>query len=63
VLAPVIDAGVVATTALAEGLVVNPVTPTSLRLAPSLLVGAEEIDEAVARLGRALRAGIGEAGQ
>jgi acetylornithine/succinyldiaminopimelate/putrescine aminotransferase len=36
--------------ALEAGLLVNPVTPTALRLAPSLLVADEEIDEAVAIL-------------
>jgi 4-aminobutyrate aminotransferase-like enzyme len=40
-------AGDVADRALAEGLVVNAVTPTALRLAPSLLVTDAEIDEAV----------------
>lgn len=42
-----IDARVVASEALANGLVVNPVTPTALRLAPSLLVTDDEIDRAV----------------
>lgn len=51
-----IDARMVAAAALDHGLVVNPVTPTSLRLAPSLLVTDDEIDEAVARLARALEA-------
>jgi acetylornithine/N-succinyldiaminopimelate aminotransferase len=36
--------------ALAGGLVVNAVTPTAIRLAPSLLVTDEEIDEALAIL-------------
>jgi len=40
----------VAADALARGLVVNAVTPTAIRLAPSLLVTDEEIDEAVAVL-------------
>ena len=40
----------VASAALEEGLVVNAVTPSALRLAPSLLVTDEEIDEAVAVL-------------
>jgi acetylornithine/N-succinyldiaminopimelate aminotransferase len=40
--------------ALAAGLIVNPVTPTALRLAPSLLVTDEEIDEALAILGEVL---------
>ncbi|HEX2192702.1 MAG TPA: aminotransferase class III-fold pyridoxal phosphate-dependent enzyme, partial [Acidimicrobiales bacterium] len=38
------------TAALQAGLVVNPVTPTALRLAPSLLVTDEEIEEAVSIL-------------
>ena len=42
-LAPGIDAGAVARTCLERGLVLNAVTPTSLRLAPSLLVTDDEI--------------------
>jgi acetylornithine/N-succinyldiaminopimelate aminotransferase len=41
------DARQVATDALAAGLVVNGVSPTALRVAPSLLVGDDEIDEAL----------------
>ncbi len=41
------DAREVATAALEQGLVVNAVTPTALRLAPSLLVTDDELDEAV----------------
>ena len=37
-----------------RGLIVNAITPTALRLAPSLLVSDDEIDEAVAILGTAL---------
>jgi len=44
----------VATLALAGGLVVNPVTETALRLAPSLLVTPDELDEAVAILAAVL---------
>ncbi|HET9443630.1 MAG TPA: acetylornithine transaminase [Acidimicrobiales bacterium] len=44
----------VAGAALAAGLVVNAVTPSALRLAPSLLVSDEEVDEAVAILGSVL---------
>jgi acetylornithine/N-succinyldiaminopimelate aminotransferase len=40
----------VAAEALVSGLVVNAVTPRAIRLAPSLLVGAAEIDRAVAIL-------------
>jgi acetylornithine/N-succinyldiaminopimelate aminotransferase len=47
-------AGPVVEAALEAGLVVNAVTPTALRLAPSLLVTEEEIDEAVAILAAAL---------
>ena len=45
----------VAQAALAAGLVVNPVTDTALRLAPPLVVSEEEVDEALARLARALQ--------
>jgi acetylornithine aminotransferase len=44
----------VASAALSAGLVVNPVTDSALRLAPSLLVTEEEIDKAVARLAAAI---------
>jgi acetylornithine/succinyldiaminopimelate/putrescine aminotransferase len=44
----------VASAALEAGLVVNAVTPSALRLAPSLLVSEAEIDEAVAILGKVL---------
>jgi acetylornithine/N-succinyldiaminopimelate aminotransferase len=40
----------VADAALARGLVINAVTPTAIRLAPSLLVTDEELDEALAVL-------------
>src|SRR5690606_36955301 len=41
------DARTVASAALDAGLVVNGVTPTTLRLAPSLLVSDDEIDTAI----------------
>jgi acetylornithine/N-succinyldiaminopimelate aminotransferase len=44
----------VASLALAQGLVVNPVTETAVRLAPSLLVTPGEIEEAVAVLASVL---------
>ena len=44
------DAKSVAEACLAHGLVVNAVTPTALRLTPSLLVSDDEIDAAVAVL-------------
>jgi acetylornithine/N-succinyldiaminopimelate aminotransferase len=46
----------VAAAALDAGLVVNPVTDSALRLAPSLLVSEGEIDEAVALLAKAIEA-------
>jgi acetylornithine/N-succinyldiaminopimelate aminotransferase len=49
-LAPGLDARQLAADALAEGLVVNPVRPTSLRFAPPLTVSDAEIDEALATL-------------
>jgi acetylornithine/N-succinyldiaminopimelate aminotransferase len=48
------DAREVATAAMAAGLVVNAVTPTALRLAPSLLVSDDEIDEAVAIIAKVI---------
>jgi predicted acetylornithine/succinylornithine family transaminase len=45
----------VAVDALDAGLVVNPVTDSALRLAPSLLVSEEEIDEAVGLLAKVLK--------
>jgi len=39
---------------LADGLVANAVTPTALRLAPSLLITDDEIDQAVALVAKAL---------
>jgi len=46
----------VAAAALDAGLVINAVTPTALRLAPSLLVTDDEIDRAVTILSQALAA-------
>ena len=46
-LAPGIDSAAVTRTCLERGLVVNAVTPTALRFAPSLLVTDDEITEAV----------------
>ncbi len=46
-LEPGIDAAAAARACLDRGLVVNAVTPTALRLAPSLLVSEAEIDAAV----------------
>jgi acetylornithine/N-succinyldiaminopimelate aminotransferase len=53
-LAPGLDAKAIADECLARGLVLNAVTPTSLRLAPPLLVTDAEIDEAVALLAAVL---------
>jgi acetylornithine/succinyldiaminopimelate/putrescine aminotransferase len=49
------DAGAVALACLEAGLVVNAVTPTALRFAPSLLVTDDEIYEAVAILTEVLK--------
>jgi len=49
-LADGIDARAVAAAALERGLVLNAVTSSALRLAPSLLITDDEIDEAVATL-------------
>jgi acetylornithine/N-succinyldiaminopimelate aminotransferase len=51
-----LDSKAVTRAALEAGLVVNAVTPTSLRLAPPLLVSQEEIDEAVSILATVLAA-------
>jgi predicted acetylornithine/succinylornithine family transaminase len=48
------DAREVNAALLADGLVVNAVTPTALRLAPSLLISDDEIDLAVTTVARAL---------
>jgi predicted acetylornithine/succinylornithine family transaminase len=53
-LADGLDSKTVAAACLESGLVVNNVTPTALRLEPSLLVTDDEIDEAVAILGKVL---------
>jgi acetylornithine aminotransferase len=44
----------VAATALDRGLVVNAITPSALRLAPSLLVSDDEIKSALHTLGAVL---------
>ncbi|MFO7589996.1 MAG: acetylornithine transaminase [Acidimicrobiia bacterium] len=59
-LAPGIAAGDVAQGCLDAGLIVNAVTPSALRLAPSLLVTDAEIDDALERLVVALRAHVTE---
>jgi predicted acetylornithine/succinylornithine family transaminase len=51
-----IDAVAVAVACLHGGLVVNAVTPTALRFAPSLLVSDAEIDDAVAVVAKVLAA-------
>ncbi len=53
-LAEGIDAKAVAARLLDDGLVVNAVTPTALRLAPALTVSEAQIDEAVAMIDSAL---------
>ena len=53
------DAKAVAARLLDDGLVVNAVTASALRLAPPLTVTDEEIDEAVAMISAVLDAGVG----
>jgi acetylornithine aminotransferase len=48
------DSKVVAARLLELGAIVNAITPTALRLAPSLLITDDEIDHAVALLAEAL---------
>jgi acetylornithine/N-succinyldiaminopimelate aminotransferase len=48
-------AGDVAAQLLTDGVIVNAVSPTTLRLAPSLLISDEEIDLAVEKIGQVLR--------
>jgi acetylornithine/N-succinyldiaminopimelate aminotransferase len=55
-LEPGLDARTVAARCLDEGLIVNAVTPTAIRFAPSLLVTDDEIDDGVALFQRAVRA-------
>ena len=59
-LADGLDAREVAADALARGLVVNAVTPTALRLAPSLLVYDEEINRALQLIAAALHARLAQ---
>ena len=54
-LAPGIESAPVARTCLERGLLVNAVTPTALRFAPSLLVTDDEITEAIRILDTVLR--------
>jgi acetylornithine/N-succinyldiaminopimelate aminotransferase len=51
-----VDARAVAADLLAAGVVVNAVTPTALRLAPSLLISDDEVGAGVAAIGAALAA-------
>ena len=51
---PVGGAATLARELLAHGVVVNPVTPTALRLAPSLLISDDEVDHGVATIAEVL---------
>ena len=53
-LAAGIDAKRVADACMESGLIINAVTPTALRLAPSLLISDDEMDEAIAILTKVL---------
>jgi acetylornithine/succinyldiaminopimelate/putrescine aminotransferase len=59
-LAPGLDARAVAADCLRRGLVVNAVTPSALRLAPSLLVTDAELAEAVATIAAAIASVAGD---
>jgi len=48
------DSRAVASELMAHGIIVNPVTPTALRLAPSLLITRDEIAHAIDRIGAVL---------
>jgi acetylornithine/N-succinyldiaminopimelate aminotransferase len=61
-LVPGLDAKVVANAAQAAGLIVNAVTPTSLRFAPPLLVSDDEIAEAMTILAAVLVAAADDDG-
>jgi predicted acetylornithine/succinylornithine family transaminase len=61
-LEPGIDSKVIAADALAAGLIVNAVTPDTLRFAPPLIVSDDEIEQAVAILTAVLAARSSEAG-
>lgn len=53
-LAEGIDARAVVAAALDRGLIVNAVTPSAVRIAPSLLIGEDEVDELVGKLAAAI---------
>jgi acetylornithine/N-succinyldiaminopimelate aminotransferase len=52
-----LDAAEIASRALEEGLVVNPIGNDTLRFLPPLVIGEAEVDEALAILGRVLHSG------
>lgn len=55
-----LDAPKVAGDLLSAGVIVNAVTPTALRLAPSLLISDDEVAEATRRIGVTLAANRAE---
>jgi len=57
-----IEAGPVAARALENGLLVNAVRPTSIRMAPPLIVTADEVDRAVELFARTMQSFIAVAG-
>ena len=59
-LAEGIDAKAIYTDLLGLGLIVNAVTPTTLRLVPPITVTDDEIDEAVAMIAASLAGAMGE---
>jgi len=61
-LADGIDAREIYTDLLGLGLIVNAVTPSTIRLVPPITVTDDEIDEAVAMIAASLGAALGEDG-
>ena len=59
---PRLDAKVVAADLLAAGLIVNPVTADTLRLAPPLIVGEDDLARAVDLLAGVLATRLAEVG-
>ena len=57
-----IDARAICTDLLGLGLIVNAVTPTTLRLVPPITVTDDEIDEAVAMIAESLESALGDDG-
>jgi acetylornithine/succinyldiaminopimelate/putrescine aminotransferase len=57
-----LDAPGVAAAALRRGVIVNPVTPTALRLAPPLVLTNDELAHGVSTLGEVLAVAMADGG-